>query len=190
MCSILLKFQLSGTYIFYDVASIWGDFLSEKIYTIKDLSKMTGIKITTIRKYENDFNLKIPRNEMRHRYYTDREIAIYRQIKKMKDKGASTELIKNILEKSVDVIEQKEQAMELVTIDRLTGAELKEVMIKQVGNIMQEREENLKREFERMLLDQEQKIREQIKAENQKLMNYIEEKRQENKGFWSKLFRN
>lgn len=161
--------------------------MGDKIYSIKDLSKMTGIKITTIRKYENDFDLVIPRNEMGHRYYTDKEIAVYKQIKKMKDKGASTELIKNILEKSVDVIEQKEQAMELVTIDRLTGAELKEVMLKQMGDIMQEREENLKREFERMLQDQEQKIREQIKAENQRLMDYIEEKRQEKKGFWSKF---
>ncbi len=150
---------------------------------------MTGIKITTIRKYENDFDLNIPRNEMRHRYYTDREIAVYKQIKKMKDKGASTELIRNILEKSVDVIDQKEQAMELVTIDRLTGAELKEVMIKQIGDIMQEREGSLKIEFERMLQDQEQKIREQIKAENQKLMDYIEQKRQEKKNFWSKLFK-
>lgn len=162
--------------------------MGDKIYSIKDLSKMTGIKITTLRKYENDFDLVIPRNEMGHRYYTDKEIAVYKQIKKMKDKGAGTELIKNILEKSVDVIEQKEQAMELVTIDRLTGAELKEVMLKQIGDIMQEREENLKREFERMLQDQEQKIREQIKAENQRLMDYIEEKRQENKGFWSRLF--
>ena len=150
---------------------------------------MTDIKITTIRKYENDFDLKIPRNEMGHRYYTDREIAVYKQIKKMKDKGASTELIKNILEKSVEVIEQKEQAMELVTIDRLTGAELKEVMLKQIGDIMQEREENLKREFEQMLKDQEQKIREQIKSENQRLIDYIEEKRQEKKGFWSRMLK-
>lgn len=39
------------------------------------------------------------------------------------------------------------------------------------------------------LQDQEQKIRQQIKAENQKLMVYIEQKRQEKKGFWSKLFK-
>lgn len=163
--------------------------MGDKIYSIKELSKMTGIKITTIRKYENDFNLKVPRNEMGHRYYTDREIAVYKQIKKMKDKGANTKLIKNILEKSVDVIEQKEQVMELVTIDRLTGAELKEVMVKQIGDIMKEREEDLKKEFEQMLQHQEQKIREQIKAENQRLIDYIEEKRQEKKGFWNRILK-
>lgn len=163
--------------------------MSEKIYTIKDLSKITGIKVSTIRKYEKDFNLKIPRNDMQYRYYTDKEIAVYKQIKKMKDSGASLVFIRNLLEKSVDVIDQKEQALELVTLDRLTGAELKEVMVKQIDDIIKKRDECLKNEFEQMLEHQKLKIREEIKAENQKLMSYIENKRKErSKGFFSKMF--
>lgn len=179
-----------------------GDSMEEKLYSIKDVSKITGIKETTLRKYERDFEIKIPKNEQGYRYYTEKEINLYSWIKSMKEKGAGTEIIKNLLEKSMDAIEQKEQALELVTIDRLTGAELKEVMLKQMSEILLERDrmylekiEQVKEGFEQVLdkrlQDQEQRIREQIQSENKKLMDYVaasrEEEKKESKGFVSKL---
>lgn len=160
--------------------------MGDKIYTIKDLSKITEIKITTIRKYENDFDLKIPRNEMGHRIYTENEIQVYKKIKTMKERGAGTELIREIISRSADIMEQKEKAMDLITIDRLTGAELKEVMLNQITDILQERDrmyldkiENLEKKMEQELEGQREKIFEQIKSENEKLINYIAAAREE-----------
>lgn len=160
--------------------------MEDKLYTIKDLSKITEIKITTIRKYEVDFDLKIPRNEMGHRVYSENEVQIYRKIKSMKERGAGTELIRELISRSADVMEQKEKAMELITIDRLTGAELKEVMLNQIADILQERDrmyldkiENLEKKMEQELESQREKIFEQIKSENEKLMDYIAVSREE-----------
>lgn len=179
-----------------------GEIMEEKKYTIKDISKMIDIKEPTIRKYENDFNLKIPRNEIGHRYYTESEVKVYQQIKAMKDKGAGTEIIKNILEKSVDAIDQKEQALELVTIDRLTGAELKEMMLNQFADILAERDAQIQQQYEKRIDQLEKKmeyelerqretIQEQITSENEKLMKYIaasREEEQNKKSLWKKLF--
>ncbi len=172
--------------------------MGEKIYTIKDLSKITEIKITTIRKYEVDFDLKIPRNEMGHRVYSESEVQIYRKIKAMKERGAGTELIREIIVKSADVMEQKEKAMELITIDRLTGAELKEVMLSQIADILQERDkmyldriEKLEKKMEHELESQREKICDQMKSENEKLIKYIAISREEESkkdSFWERIF--
>lgn len=175
--------------------------METKKYTIKDLSKMIGIKEPTLRKYENDFNLKIPRNEIGHRYYTENEVKVYQQIKAMKDKGAGTEIIKNILDKSVDALTQKEQSLELVTIDRLTGAEFREMMLNQFADILAERDAKLHQQYEKRIDQlekkmehelelQRQKIQSQIENENEKLIKYIASSREENKkkSFFNRLF--
>lgn len=176
--------------------------MEEKLYSIKDVSGITDIKETTLRKYERDFDLKIPRNEQGYRYYTDKEVNLYLWIRERKKQGLGTEVIKNLLDKSVDAIAQKENALELVTIDKLTGAELKEVMLKQMGEILKERDmlylekiDQVKEEFEQVLdeklKDQEQRIREQMKSENKKLIDYLATSREEQskKSFWEKLFK-
>jgi len=183
--------------------------VEDKKLTIKDAAKILGIKEPTMRKYEQDFNLKIPRNEVGHRYFTDKEIALFKQIKALKDKGANTNVIKNILERSVTAEEQKETALELVTIDKLTGAELKELMLKQISDIMIERErllhekyeekiESIKYDFEKSVALEFEKQKEdicnhvvqQVKTENQKLMDYVTNVREDEKkkSFWSKIF--
>ena len=166
--------------------------MSDRVYSITDLSKMIKVKVTTIRKYEKDFDLMIPRNEMGHRYYTDKEITVYKQIKAMKEKGATTQLIRNMLNKSIDAIEQKEQAIHLVTLDKLTGLEFKDIVLEQIAVAMSQREEQIKQDFEKLLDEKlerhEEQIRKQIASENQRLIDYIKTQRDKKRGFWNKFF--
>lgn len=162
--------------------------------TINEMAERLGVNPQTLRKWEKDYGLKIPRNEKGHRFYTEKEVELLESIQHWKGKGASTKAILNYLGRTDEFKEQKEQALELITMDKLTGAELKELMAKQFVELMAEEQRKLKEEFEQVmeekLRDQEQKIREQIKAENRKLLSYIEEQREEEKkGFWSKLFK-
>lgn len=123
----------------------------------------------------------------------------------MKDEGANIKIINNILQRSETAVEQREQALELVTLDRLTGKELKELMIDQISDIVVEREVELKKEYEKKIDDleenindrlskelekQEIKIREQINSENAKLLNYMKERdKDKNKSWWKRIFK-
>lgn len=170
--------------------------MDEKVCSIGEISKILDISEHTIRKYENDFNLKIPRNDLGHRYYMNQEIELFKRILQWKDKGFTKATIKKMLNRSVDAIEQEEHSLELVTMDKLTGKEMKELISRQIGDLLIEREKKLKEEFENQLekkLDEQRdKINEQIKSENDKLMKYISTTREEKKkeSFFSRIFKN
>lgn len=170
--------------------------IEQQQYSITQVSKTLNIKDSTLRKWESDYDLNIPRNELGHRFYTDKEIEVLKQIVKLKDSGANIHVIKRILDRSVEAIEQKEQALELVTLDKLTAADLKEVMLKQFSEIMLQREEELTRRYEEKLEQVKNEIREEIRlefekqqeqraVENQKLLDYIENTRQKNIPWWN-----
>ena len=166
---------------------------SMKTYTINELAEKLNLNSQTLRKWEKDFKLKIPRNDMGHRYYTDRELELFENIKEWKEKGATLKIINNYLGKSNDFKEQNEQALELVTLDKLTGKEIQELLTYKLADILHEREQKLKDEFKKELQGElekqeeriKEKVIEQIQAENQKLIQYIESRREEKKGFWS-----
>lgn len=178
----------------------------EIIYSIGELAKILDISEHTVRKYENDFDLKIPRNELGHRYYTDKEVALFQRIIAWKQKGLTKITINELMNHSADAIDQKEQALELVTLDKLTGREMSELMARQISAIMMEKEKKLKEDFKQELKQelaiqlkvQEERIEErikdqvlnQIKSENEKLMNYIAVSREKDnkKGFFNRLF--
>lgn len=192
--------------MFYLSRCIGGYKMNENIiYSIGEIAKILDISEHTVRKYENDFYLKIPRNELGHRYYTDKEVGLFQMIISWKQKGLTKTTINELMNHSVDAIDQKEHAMELITLDKLTGKEIAELMAKQMSDMMMEREQKLKEEFNKELKQElkiqleaqedrmEEKIKDQvlnqIKLENKNLMNYISATREEDKkkGFWSRL---
>lgn len=171
----------------------------EKDYIlIGELSKELDISEHTVRKYESDFNLKIPRNDLGHRYYTNQELELFKRILDWKKKGFNKTNINKMLNRSVDAIEQKEQAMELVSLDKLTGKEVADLMAKKMTDMFAKRERELKEEFEKQLDEKLAKqkeeivnqVREQIEVENDKLTKYIAATREEEEkgSFFSKLF--
>lgn len=173
----------------------------KETHSITEVSQMLGISDATLRKYEKDYSLKIPRNELGHRFYTAKEIEVFQQIVNLKEQGANIHVIKKILSRSDSVQEQKEQALELVTLDKLTGAEFKELMMSQMAKIMINREKELTRHFEEKLDGIKDKLSEEIrkelknqqeqrKLENERLLGYIAATREEEnkKSFWDKIF--
>lgn len=173
----------------------------KETHSITEVSQMLGISDATLRKYEKDYGLKVPRNELRHRFYTTKEIEVFKQIINLKEQGANIHVIKKILSRSESLEEQKEQALELVTLDKLTGAELKDLMMSQMTDIIINREKEMTKQFEEKLVRIKDELREDIKKEfenqqkqreleNERLIDYIAVTREEEnkKSFWSKLF--
>jgi len=163
----------------------------DDLYSINDVARKLGISISTIRKYEQDYNLDIMRNESNNRVYTDKDIEVLRKIIELKKEGANIHLIRKLLiddgsiEQLPDIVEERSslhtQAIEV----------LKNDIANQVANIIAAKEEKMRVEFEKILdekLDQqEKKIRGQSQAENQKLIDYIDLKRNEKKSIWSRI---
>lgn len=71
--------------------------MEEKRYTISETSELLELETHVLRYWEEELNLNIPRNEMGHRYYTDKEIKIFEKIKEFKQQGLQLKAIKSAL---------------------------------------------------------------------------------------------
>ncbi len=69
----------------------------EKNYMISDASKLVEVENHVLRYWEEELELKIPRNEMGHRYYRESDIQKLRRIKELKEQGFQLKAIKKVL---------------------------------------------------------------------------------------------
>ena len=76
--------------------------MNEIHYLISDASKKVDVESHELRYWEDELELKIPRNEMGHRYYTEFHIRLFQQIKELKEKGYQLKAIKSALEKMLE----------------------------------------------------------------------------------------
>lgn len=76
--------------------------MAEIHYLISDASKKVDVEAHVLRYWEEELELKIPRNEMGHRYYTELHIRLFRQIKELKEKGYQLKAIKSALTKIME----------------------------------------------------------------------------------------
>lgn len=75
--------------------------MEEKRYIISEVAERTGIESHVLRYWEDELGLDISRNEMGHRYYTESQIQLFRQIKELKDSGLQLKAVKTVLGGSV-----------------------------------------------------------------------------------------
>ncbi|WP_058486053.1 MerR family transcriptional regulator [Defluviitalea phaphyphila] len=68
--------------------------MEEKRYTISEASEILGLEAHVLRYWEEELNLNVLRNEMGHRYYTDKDINVFKNIKNLKEKGLQLRAIK------------------------------------------------------------------------------------------------
>ena len=61
--------------------------MSDKRYIISDASKMLDVESHVLRYWEEELEIKIPRNEMGHRYYTENHINLLRNVRDLKIRG-------------------------------------------------------------------------------------------------------
>ena len=66
-------------------------------YTITQASNILNCKPYLLRFYESEFELNIPREQNNRRYYTTKEIDIFRYIEKLKENGKKNKEIKETL---------------------------------------------------------------------------------------------
>ncbi|WP_089281198.1 MerR family transcriptional regulator [Anaerovirgula multivorans] len=83
-----------------------------EIYSIKEISEITGFKPHVIRYYEKEFDLEIPRNESNRRFFTYKELEELRNIKTLQEKGLTNKQIKQVL-KSPEIVMNEDNAQEI-----------------------------------------------------------------------------
>ena len=71
--------------------------MNEKRYIISDAAKLIDVEPHVLRYWEEELGMDIPRNEMGHRYYTDKEVRLFTQVRDLKEKGFQLKAIKMIL---------------------------------------------------------------------------------------------
>lgn len=71
--------------------------MEEKRYSISEASELLDLETHVLRYWEEELDLEVPRNEMGHRSYTDKEIKIFEHIKLLKDQGLQLKAIKTAI---------------------------------------------------------------------------------------------
>lgn len=83
-----------------------------EIYSIKEISELTGFKPHVIRYYEKEFDLDIPRNESNRRFFTYRELEKIRHIKTLQQKGLTNKQIKQVLKTPEIILDDDNTAVQ------------------------------------------------------------------------------
>lgn len=69
----------------------------DKRYSISDASKQVLVENHVLRYWEEELNINIERNAQGHRYYTERDIYLFKAVKDLKEQGFQLKAIKIIL---------------------------------------------------------------------------------------------
>lgn len=77
-------------------------------YMISDVAKMLAIEPHVLRYWEEELNLKIFRNKLGHRYYSDTDMEVLKRIKSLKEQGLQLRAIKVLLEANEKETEKSE----------------------------------------------------------------------------------
>lgn len=78
-----------------------------KTYSISELATRLNMSTSTLKNYEEKFDLKIERNDRGHRRYTESDEKLFKLIIRIKNQGATLDVIKKILI-SKNIIQDKE----------------------------------------------------------------------------------
>ena len=137
--------------------------MKENKYTISEAARLLSVENHVLRYWEEELELKIPRNELGHRYYREEEIQLLHCIKELKNKGFQLKAVKEVLPD----LEQKK----LIDIHKLltTQEELENQELEQLEQVRQKE-----------ITQREEVQREDIQKENRR--KEIEEKNKNIKG--------
>lgn len=87
----------------------------KKLYAIREVSEITGVKPVTLRAWQRRYSLVQPqRTEKGHRLYTDQDVALIGEIQGWLNKGVPIGKVKAVLESNVSL-----DGVELVGVEQL-----------------------------------------------------------------------
>jgi len=105
----------------------------EKRYMISDAAKLVDVEAHVLRYWEEELELNILRNEMGHRYYTEGDINLFRNVKEIKEKGFQLKAVKTLVpqlrecdkDKLNDLmpLRMEENNLNVIEYDKMTEAE-------------------------------------------------------------------
>lgn len=87
--------------------------MSQVRYIISDASKKIDVEPHVLRYWEEELGVKVPRNEMGHRYYREEDIELFKSIKILKEQGFQLRAIKMVLSdvKKIGQLDKKKMSM-------------------------------------------------------------------------------
>src|SRR5699024_3289138 len=178
-----------------------------KAYSIKEVANSIDVAEGTIRQWEKDFDLDIPRNKENARYFTEIEIETLEHIKTMREKKLSKAVIKELLDRT-EVDPNANQVQTTPDVPQLKQSEVTEILrniqkafetlpkVKEqiVYELKEEIKDNIRDELEDNYEKQNKIIENELKKiqEAQKLLEQKQEEQNEDekkKGFFSRLFK-
>lgn len=75
----------------------------EKIYQVSEAAETLETEVYTLRYWENQLGLEVPRNAAGHRYYEEPQILMFRNVKRLKEAGFGLRQIKAMGERMAEV---------------------------------------------------------------------------------------
>ena len=98
--------------------------MNETRYLISETAKITQVEPHVLRYWEEELGLAIGRNEMGHRYYTDKDIQTFLTIKELKKKGLQLRAIRTMIQQkdqqinSQEIIDQTISGPDIADVER------------------------------------------------------------------------
>lgn len=167
--------------------------MDNKTYSIKEASEELKLENHTLRYYEDELELSIPRNSLGHRYYREYDMRVFRDVMVLKEQGLQLKAIKDEIQSYYDPTgeaEWKESSKALmqasVTLEEprfditdTSNAKVEQfrLMMKQTFvQAIYENEDELKSELNHHI---KYKIEEDMKEEIEKIETIYQEKDKE-----------
>lgn len=102
-----------------------------EIITITDAAKRLSVKSHVLRYWEEEIGLNIKRDKVGHRYYDERDIRMFEEIMRLKDRGFTLKDIKEAVE------QQKKHELDSKRVSAETEAEVEELKLEKKSEVKQ-----------------------------------------------------
>lgn len=145
---------------------------------ISDAAKEVQVESHVLRYWEEELHLPIKRNELGHRYYTEEDVACFKQIKSMKERGLQLKAIKMILKDGrLDIIGEKKKEETAGKEEEIMPIQIVEPEAMPEGTLERQNVGTLDKEGKARRLQWilQQMIRETIQESNEELCREIRE---------------
>ena len=110
--------------------------MREKRRMISEAARQLGLETYNLRTWEEEFSLVIPRNEKGYRYYGEKEIHTFEQIRDLKNQGLDSEEIKRKLSGNIIPFPTEKQ---INTSEKMR--EFQKVLVKIMGQAILEQKD-------------------------------------------------
>ena len=84
----------------------------EKIYQVSEAADVLNTEVYTLRYWETQLGLEVPRNAAGHRYYEESQIVMFRNVKRLKEAGFGLRQIKAMGERMAAVAMLSEEKLQ------------------------------------------------------------------------------